>query len=184
MYYVSCVRSLTFFSLLLLLLIPSGIFSALTSDIHLSGGFAFEYNMYGQPGVVAALSHEKVLGGHPQLRLQYTTSGLSLWNGPNALTVNDLYLNASWVFGPYKKVNSYAGIDIGQTWFDLEDEEVFRLLDNTAMRLNLRTGVCFSVWGGRVLPYIDGGYALLLSSTTFPLFFSCGVQYSILNGGK
>jgi len=158
--------------------------SAVTDDMLLAPGIAFEYNMYGQPGVVAAVGHKKLFGGHPQLRIQYTTSGLSLWNGPYDLTVHDLYVNLSWAFRPNKIVNPYAGLDIGRTWYDREDNELLKRLDNTAMRLNLRSGVCFLAGGGRVRPYVDGGYAFVLSSTTFPLFISCGVQYALLNGGR
>lgn len=139
--------------------------------------------MYGQLGISAEVAYEKILGGHPQLKVQYTTSKLSFWNGKYALDFNDLYFNASWYFRPQKIVNPYAGIDLGTTWFGLEDDSRFAMIDNRAVRFNVRSGVRFSVWEGRILPYIDGGYVIVQSSSTNPLFFCCGVGYAIVGGG-
>jgi hypothetical protein len=154
------------------------------SPLSISAGFLCEYNFYWQPGIRVALSQDNLLGGHPQIMLSYTTSRLSFWNGKNALVIDDILVNAAWHFRPQKLIDPYAGIDGGFIRFNREQDELFELLNNKAGRLNIRTGVRISVLGGLLKPSIDAGYALLTSSTVFPLFISFSVVYAILKGSE
>jgi hypothetical protein len=153
-----------------------------SSPLSVSLGPLFEYNFYGQLGIRAALSHDKVLGGRPQIMLSYTTSRLSFWNGKNALIIDDILFNAAWRFRPKKLIDPYVGIDIGFIRFDRENHELFASLDNKAVRLNIRTGVQASFFNGRLQPSLDVGYAVIYSSTVFPLFISCSVRYDSMKG--
>jgi len=147
---------------------------------YLSAGPMFEYNFYGQPGIFLECFTPEILDEHLQIRLQYTTSRLSFWHGKYALSVDDGYLTTSWHFRPSTMIDPYAGIDLGATHF--KDRELPELKNNS-MRLNLRTGALFSCYGGKLRPFIDGGYVVLTSSTTFLFFFACGVGYDFLKGG-
>lgn len=166
-------------------LLVSGLFyRGEASAITLSAGPVFEYNLYGEPGVAVRIADASVLGGHPHLELSYTTSRLSIWNGPYALLTDNLFAAVSWEFRPCKIAYPFAGIDIGYSRYDLEDDYYLPMIDNTSYRCNLRSGIRFTVDRVPVIPSIEGGLALLTSSTVFPLFFRIGFVYVITGGGR
>lgn len=171
--------------LFILALCASGFcFRGDASDIRLSAGPIFEYNLYGEPGIAARIGHAGILGGHPHLELSYTTSRLSFWNGPHALLTDNLFATVSWEFGPFRKAYPFAGIDIGYSRYDLDGEYYLPMIDNTAYRCNLRGGVRFFFDGLPVVPSLEGGLALITSSTVFPLFFRIGLAYVIAGGDR
>jgi hypothetical protein len=153
------------------------------SGISLAVGPLFEYSFYGQPGVRITAAHERLLNGHPQVMLSYTTSRASWWNGDYVLLIDDILLGATWHFRPDKILDPFAGIDAGYLRFDREDDKLFAHLKNNFARLNIRAGIRSSFLEGRLRPSIDVGYAVLNTSVTFPLFLGFAVCYEMWRGG-
>jgi hypothetical protein len=150
-------------------------------------GLLYEYNFYHQFGIRASIAHDLILKGHPRLAVSYTTSRLSALAGRNILIKDDVRFNASWYFRPEKWIDPYAGIDVGFTRFNRENDEIFSLLDNRAGLFNLRVGIASTLLGGRLRPSIDGGLSIasLISTSpapVFPLFFSIGVDFDVAKG--
>lgn len=175
------IRQVGIITIIFTILFTAGLRTPLLADgITLWAGPAFEYNFYGQPGLFIEGCSGTIFGGHPHVRLQYTTSRLSFWHGEYDLSVDDYYLSALWCFRPGKRINPHVGIDFGMTHFD---DELLPDLDNNAIRFNMRAGVQSSLLDGRLKPYADGGAVIITSSTTFLFLFSCGVGYTIPTGG-
>ncbi len=145
-------------------------------------GIQFEHNFYNQIGLSASVAHERILNAHPRLSVSVTSSRLSALAGRNVLKQETVLFTAGWFFRPEKYIDPYAGIDVGFTRFDREDDVLFDLLPNTAGMFNIRAGITSSLFGGKVRPSIDGGIALITSSTVFPLFFSIGLSYDVAKG--
>ena len=145
-------------------------------------GVVFEHNFYNQFGIRASVAHDWLLKGHPRLSVTLTTSRLSAAVGKNVLKKENVLFTAGWYFLPHRLIDPYAGIDFGFTRFNLENDYLFGRLDNSAALLNFRIGITSSLLGGRIRPSIDGGFALLSSSTVFPLFLTIGVDFDIIKG--
>jgi hypothetical protein len=154
------------------------------SEVNVSAGPLFELNFYGQPGVRVAASHGRLLNRHPQAMFSYTSSRLSFWKGKHALVIDDILLNMSWHFRPRRLLDPFAGIDVGFLRYDRGDDIRFALIKNKFVRLNFRTGLRASFLQGRLEPSIEGGYVLLDTSVTFPLFFGVAVCYEFTKGGR
>ena len=170
------------FSLLIIICAVSVSYST-PSQWSVPVGFAFENNFYSQFGLSASVANRDILGGHPQLTLSATTSRLGVIAGYNVLKKESWLLTAAWHFRPGTYVDPFAGLDVGLTHFDLENEELFKRLQNTAPLFNLRIGIAATVWEGRLRPVVDGGVAFVQSSTVFPLFFGVKLCYDVMKGG-
>lgn len=153
------------------------------SDWSVPVGLGFEHNLYTQFGICASVSHQKILGGHPQATLFATTSRLSVIAGKNVLKNENWLLTAAWHFRPGTYIDPFAGIDIGINHFDRENEQLFKRLPNTALLFNVRIGIAATVWGDRLRPLLDGGFAIVQPSTVFPLFFGAKLSYDVMKGG-
>ncbi|MBN1761019.1 MAG: hypothetical protein JW863_22010 [Chitinispirillaceae bacterium] len=145
-------------------------------------GMVFEHNFYPQFGLSASVAHDLLLKGHPRLSATVTSSRLSVLAGRNVLKKENVFFSAGWYFRPRRFIDPYAGIDAGFTRFSREDDELFALLPNTAGLFNIRAGITSSLLGGRLRPSVDGSFALITSSTVFPLFFSITVAYDVAKG--
>lgn len=167
-------------------LLMTGIFTVrpgVASDWSVPVGLGFEHNLYTQFGISASVSHKKILNGHPQATLFATTSRLGVIAGKNVLKNENWLLTAAWHFRPGTYVDPFAGIDIGVTHFDRENEKLFKRLPNTAPLFNVRAGIAATVWGDRLRPLLDGGFAIVQPSTVFPLFFGVKLSYDVMKGG-
>jgi hypothetical protein len=153
------------------------------SDWSVPVGLGFEHNFYTQFGVCASVSHKNILGGHPQATLFATTSRLGAIAGNNVLKNENWLLTAAWHFRPGTYVDPFAGIDLGVVHFDRENEKLFSRLHTTAPMFNIRVGIAATVWGDRLRPLLDGGFAVVQSSTVFPLFFGAKLSYDVMKGG-
>ena len=147
-------------------------------------GPVFESNFYPQFGARASVSHFLLLGAHPRLTVSYTTSRISAFAGRNVLKKDDILFNAGWYFRPGKLINPYAGVDVGLTRFERENDELFELLYNKSAVLNARIGLTSDLLGGRIRPSIDGGLAILSVASSapmpvFPFFFRLGIDLDI-----
>lgn len=171
--------------LIVLLLVCGGllIVNGAPADWSVPVGFVFEHNFYSQFGISASVANKNILGGHPQLTFSATTSRLGVMAGYNVLKKENWLLTAAWYFRPGTYLDPFAGFDVGLTHFDLENDELFKRLKNTAPLFDVRVGITASVWNGRIRPVLDGGIAILQSSTVFPLFFGVKLCYDVMKGG-
>lgn len=156
---------------------------AVCSDWELPVGVAFEHNFYSQYGFSASLANHLILGGHPQITVSVTTSRLGVVAGYNILKKENWLLTTAWHFRPGKYVDPFAGVDVGWTHFDRENEALFKRLKNTALLFNIRTGIAATILSGRLIPVVDGGITIVHSSTVFPLFFGAKLCYDVMKRG-
>lgn len=153
-------------------------------DIRIAAGIVLENNFYLAPGLRVTAESPRILRGHPQAILTYTTSRAALWNGKNDLPIDDILLCLAWHFRPGRTIDPFAGIDIGYLRFDREDDEKFALIQNSFARCNVRLGLRSYLLQGRLQPAVEAGYVVVQNSVTFPLFFSFAVCYEIVKGAR
>ena len=147
--------------------------------------WVLEHNIYNQFGFNAFVANNKLLNGHPQATISATTTRLRVVAEYNVLKKENYLLTCAWHFRPATYIDPFTGIDIGFTHFSLEDDELFKHLKNTAMLFNVRMGVTTTLLNGRLRPVLDGGFAMISSSTVFHLFWSVKICYDVTKwGGK
>lgn len=168
---------------LLIIICAVSMLPAASTEWSVPVGIVFENNFYAQFGLSASVANSTILGGHPQMTFSATTSRLGVIAGYNLLKKENWLLTAAWHFRPGTYMDPFAGLDVGLTHFDLENEKLFKKLQNTAPLFNLRIGVAATVWGKRLRPVLDGGLAFVQSSTVFPLFFGAKLCYDVMKGG-
>jgi hypothetical protein len=145
-------------------------------------GIFVEHNFYNQFGVSAGFSDDRILKGHPLMTLSYSTSRLSTMTGSNGLKKDNFLLNAGWHFRPLRWIDPYLGIETGWTHFDREEDQLFAKLDNTGFLLDARVGIESTIIRGLFHVRADMGYAVVTSSTVFPLLFCLGLEFDIAKG--
>ncbi|NLE02991.1 MAG: hypothetical protein GX640_24235 [Fibrobacter sp.] len=146
-------------------------------------GLVMEHNFYTLFGITASVSNQNFLKGHPVATLSITSSRPGAMAGYNVLKKENWLLTAAWHFRPRRYIDPFAALDFGWTAFDSENEELFGKIKNSAPLLNIRTGIGTKLFAGRLIPRIDGGIALIQSSTVFPLFFGISLCYDVMNRG-
>lgn len=141
-------------------------------------GTFLETNYSTQPGLQVSYASPALLGGKPRFSASYSTTRIATALGSNALAEDRLQAGAGWHFRTARTLSPYAGVNIGFTRFDREDEQLFELLDNSAPILSLLLGL-----EARLHPAIRAsgsvGYSALQSSTVYPFLASVGVHYHL-----
>jgi hypothetical protein len=146
-------------------------------------GFSLERNYSTQPGIQASFGGWRFGGGRPRLTLGYSTTRVEISRGAHALKEDRVQGGAAWHFRPGATLGTFAGLSLGYTRFDREDEDLFALLDNSAPIASLLVGL-----EARLMPgtRVNGsvGYSALQSSTVYPFVASIGIHREIRGGAR
>jgi len=146
-------------------------------------GFYLERNYSTQPGVQVTFGGWRLWGGRPRLTLGYSTTRMEISRGAKALKEDRVQGGAAWQFRPGATLGTFAGLTLGYTRFDREDDDLFALLDNGGPIASLLVGLEARVISGtRVSGSV--GYSALQSSTVYPFVASIGIHREIRGGTR
>jgi hypothetical protein len=139
-------------------------------------GLYLETNYSKQPGIQVSYSSPSLLAGRPRFGAAYSTTRLAVAAGSNALAEDRLQASAGWYFRQGRPVRPFAGLALGYARFDVEDEQIFGMLDNSAVFGSLLFGV-----EAQVHPAISiqghAGVSGPQFSTVYPFVAALGVHY-------
>jgi hypothetical protein len=146
-------------------------------------GAYLETNYSTQPGLQLSYASPSLLGGRSRVSVAYSTTRLATAAGSNALVEDRLQAGAGGYFRQSRRISPYAGLAVGYTRFNREDEQLFQLLDNDAAILSLLAGAEV-----RLLAALRAsgnvGYSALHSSTVYPFVASIGLHYHLNRGAR
>jgi hypothetical protein len=146
-------------------------------------GAFLENNYSTRPGVQVGYSSEGILGGAPRFSAAYSTTRLATAMGSNALVEDRVHAGAGWHFRRDRLVSPHVTARAGYARYDVDDGEVFALLDNGAAFVSVVLGA-----DARLLPSLRAGgsigYAPLQSSIVYPLVTTVSVNYALRGGAR
>lgn len=142
-------------------------------------GTHLEQNSSLQPGLELSYDNPAWLKGHPRFTLSYSTTRLATATGSNGLVKDRLLIASAWYFRPTKRIDPYLQLELGYARFNLENAEIFALLDNDAPLVSVLFGLETRWLDQRAGVYGDFGFSLIHSSTVYPFVASIGVNYKL-----